>query len=208
MFDPTDRGQFLNLAGFVQGSLVLVALMLAWISSIDPWQFFRWEWEAIGWGIAAALPLFVLFLLGHFFAFGPMLRIRQFLVRILGPSLSACRWYDLLLLAILAGFSEELLFRGILQPWIGRIDSMTGLIGSNVLFGVLHMITPLYALWAGLAGVYLGLLLNVTGEPNLMTPMVTHALYDYLAFLVILRSYRFEVAAEAEEVAADEEKAE
>jgi hypothetical protein len=74
---------------------------------------------------------------------------------------------------------------------------LAGLILSNVIFGLLHCITPTYAILAGLIGVYFGLLLDATGTPNLLAPILAHGLYDYLAFLVVIR------AAEAMPIVAD-----
>ena len=42
---------------------------------------------------------------------------------------------------------------------------------------------------AGLAGLYLGLALDIGGERNLVPPILIHALYDFLAFMVVARSY-------------------
>ena len=71
---------------------------------------------------------------------------------------------------------------------------MVALIGSNLLFALLHPVTPTYAIVVGLVGIYLGLVGLVDpfpagtpspGQPNLVVPMVAHGLYDFLAFLVI-----------------------
>ena len=123
-------------------------------------------------------------------------RIKTIVLETLGPALAACRWYDVLLLAAVAGFGEEALFRGALQPLFERSSASTGfawaigLLASNLIFGLLHFITPTYALLAGLMGVYLGLLLDVTGTRNLLIPVLAHALYDYLAFLLLIRAAR------------------
>ena len=71
---------------------------------------------------------------------------------------------------------------------------MAGLIISNLLFGLAHFVTPLYALMAAILGVYLGLLLNLTGAPNVLIPMLTHALYDFVAFMVIKKEYESDKA--------------
>ena len=39
-------------------------------------------------------------------------------------------------------------------------------------------------------GVYFGLLLDATGSRNLLGPILAHGLYDYLAFLVVIREAR------------------
>lgn len=84
------------------------------------------------------------------------------------------------LMAVGAGISEELLFRGVLQSWIaGFAPVVLAIVASNLLFGLLHMRTALYAVIAGLVGAYLGVLFALTD--NLIAPMVTHALYDAAA---------------------------
>ena len=64
------------------------------------------------------------------------------------------------------------------------------LIGSNVIFGLVHSLTPLYAVLAALVGIYLGLSLDYGGERNLLIPIIIHGLYDFLAFLVLMHVYR------------------
>lgn len=84
------------------------------------------------------------------------------------------------MMAIGAGISEELLFRGVLQTWIdGFSPLMVAIVASNILFGMLHIRTVLYAAIAGCIGIYLGVLYSITG--NLLTVIVTHALYDAIA---------------------------
>jgi membrane protease YdiL (CAAX protease family) len=181
MFDLSNRYDFLGAAILFEGSLVAVAGALGWWFEVDPLARLAWDWRGAAWGIAGTLPMLALFLVGNRYPLGPLRKIKQFLIDALGPSLVACRWYDLLLIAAVAGIGEELLFRGVLQP-------LAGVVWSNVLFGLVHCITPTYALLAGLLGGYLGWLLN-TSE-NLLAPIVTHGLYDFLAFLVVARECR------------------
>jgi membrane protease YdiL (CAAX protease family) len=189
-----DRGQFLNLSGLLEGGLILIAFLVGWIFDVNPVEHLKFSWTALGWGTLAALPMFGLFVLSQRLKFNPLGRIRRFLLEALGPSLAACRWYDLVLLAALAGLAEEILFRGLLQVWIeNSFDSkITGLIGSNILFGLAHFITPTYALFAGVMGLFLGFVFDATGERSLLVPITTHAVYDYLAFVMVVRSYRRE----------------
>ncbi len=84
------------------------------------------------------------------------------------------------LMAIGAGIAEELLFRGVLQSWIaGFSPVVVAIIASNIVFGMMHLRTALYAIIAGLVGCYLGVLYSLTD--NLLTPMAAHALYDAAA---------------------------
>jgi membrane protease YdiL (CAAX protease family) len=97
----------------------------------------------------------------------------------------------LLLLATIAGVSEELLFRGVIQPWIAASWGYTaGLWLSNIIFGLVHAITPLYALLVTFVGVYLSLSMTVAEENNLLIPIIIHSLYDFLAFIALMRLYR------------------
>ena len=180
MIDLTNRYDFVGIAILFEGSLIAIAGGLGWWFGILPLENLKWEWRGPVWGFAATLPIFGLFLLLNRFPIGPLRKIMNFLVDAVGPSLAACRWYDLLLVAGVAGLSEEMLFRGVLHPRMG-------IVWSNVVFGLLHFITPTYAILAALLGAYLGWLLDETG--SLMAPIVAHGLYDFLGFLVIARQY-------------------
>ena len=98
-----------------------------------------------------------------------------------------------MLLAVSAGLGEEILFRGLLQPWLETLTSVPiALVISNTLFGLLHAITPMYALIAGCVGTYLGLSMDLGAERNLLIPIIIHSLYDFLAFLVLMRTYHLQ----------------
>lgn len=187
-----DRNMILTLGIVVEGGLVLLAFAVGWVAGVRPLESFAWRWPAVWWGLAGTAPVFLLFLLSHRYPVGPLENINRFLIEVLGPPLSTCRWYELLLLATLAGIGEELLFRGTLQPWMESWGwgIVGALVASNVVFGLAHCITPTYAVVAGLIGIYLGLLLDAGGERNLLTPILTHGLYDFLAFVVVVDTYR------------------
>lgn len=86
----------------------------------------------------------------------------------------------IVLMAIAAGISEELLFRGVFLIWLHYFFPMiVAILLSNVVFGLLHMRTALYALIAGCVGVYLSAIYVATG--NLLAPITTHILYDAVA---------------------------
>jgi membrane protease YdiL (CAAX protease family) len=55
---------------------------------------------------------------------------------------------------------------------------------------LVHAVTPLYALMAALVGLYLGWTLDYGGDRNLLTPIIIHGLYDFLAFMALIRAYR------------------
>ena len=87
-----------------------------------------------------------------------------------------------LLIAACAGFVEELLFRGVLQPHLG-------LWITSFLFGLCHALSTTYFLVAAGLGLYLGLAYEWSGG-NLLVPMLIHGIYDFGAFLLYRRRMR------------------
>ncbi len=63
-----------------------------------------------------------------------------------------------------------------------------GLVGSNVLFALLHPFTPAYAAIAGLLGAYMGWLGLLAG--NILAPIIAHAIYDAVALALVGREMR------------------
>ena len=188
-FFKTDS--FFNAACYFEASLAIVALVIGWLTDINPFQSLHFSESAIAYGIVGTLPLFLLFLAMEQWQHPSVTNIREFLLKTLGPGLNRYHWTDLLILAAIAGIAEELLFRGVLQPWIeNHLGKTAALIGSNLLFGLAHAVTPLYALLAGLVGWYLAFSMDYSGERNLLTPIIIHGLYDFLAFVALMRVYR------------------
>jgi len=188
-----SRTHFLTLAIVFEGGLAIIALLLGWLTDTNPLAHLTFNGSAFGWAIIGTIPMVLFFIVCYRFPAGPLRPIRQLLIKTLGPHLNTCYWYDLLFIALLAGACEELFFRGFLQLWIeSRGGVIAGLIGSNLVFALAHFITPTYALITGLMGVYLGFLLDVGGQRNLLTPILVHTLYDFLAFVVVARTFRYE----------------
>ena len=86
---------------------------------------------------------------------------------------------DICLISILAGFAEELLFRGVIQVKLG-------IVGASIIFGLLHFVTPAYCVIAKIMGFYLGFLFQY--YESLLIPIQLHFIYD-LGALVYLRYY-------------------
>ena len=102
---------------------------------------------------------------------------------IVGPGSTRTLATDLISAAIMPGFMEELLFRGILFLWIERFaGSWAALIVTSALFGLAHILNP-NATWfssfaiAMEAGLLLGGAYMLTR--NLWMPMGLHAAWNY-----------------------------
>ena len=187
----TQINSFFRIACYFEAALTLVALLIGWLVDIDPFASLRLDEQALGNGLLLTLPLLLLFFALQELPLEALQRIRALLFETLGTRLHRCHWTDLLILAAIAGFSEEVLFRGALQPWLENTAGMTaGLLISNLIFAFVHAVTPLYAVLAMLMGLYLGMSLDYGGERNLLTPIVIHGVYDFIAFVFILRNYR------------------
>ena len=185
-----ERRPFLIMAFLVEGGLIVVALGLAWLLEVPLEHGLRWSPDAVLWGIGATLPLCLLFGAAYWKPVGPYRGVKDFLFESLGPSIAACRWYELLLVAALAGIGEELLFRGVLQTWMERWGYLPALLASNVIFALCHAITVTYAVLAFVMGLLLGLLMDAPQERSLLAPIITHGLYDFFAFCVLAWDWR------------------
>lgn len=186
-----DSAKFFKIACLFEASLTFVAVLLGWIADINPFAHLYYSETSIAIGILGTVPLFLLFLFLEYSPQKSLVDIRDILLKTLAPSLHQRHWSDLLTLAAIAGISEELLFRGVIQPWITASWGMTaGLWVSNIIFGLVHAITPMYTLLVTLVGVYLSLSMTVGDENNLLIPILIHSLYDFLAFVALMRLYR------------------
>ena len=183
--------RFFRVACYFEAALALLAMLLGWLLDVNPFADLDFNEQGLAIGMLLTLPLTLLFFALQQLPYAPLQNIKTLLMETLGARLHRRHWTDLLILAGIAGFSEEVLFRGMLQPWLESATGITaGLIFSNILFALVHAVTPLYALLAMLMGLYLGLSLDYGGERNLLTPIVIHGFYDFIAFIVILRNYR------------------
>jgi len=183
---------FFRTACVFEVSLIVVALLLGWLADIDPFALLYFSEPALAIGIVGTVPLMLLFLAMEYLPQKSLLDIKDLLLRTLAPSLHQRHWTDLLLLATIAGVSEELLFRGVIQPWITASWGFTaGLTISNIIFGLVHAVTPLYAVLVTVVGIYLSVSMDMgNGDSNLLIPIVIHSLYDFFAFIMLIRLYR------------------
>jgi membrane protease YdiL (CAAX protease family) len=184
-----NKTQFLGMATLFEGGLLLLALGLGKFFEIDPLATLHGDPESVFLAVAATVPLYGFLRLTHHI---PSLRVlRDLLIDRLGQLLASMSRLELLYLGFLAGTTEEILFRGFLQPWLEEMwGSIGGLLFSNMIFALLHWITPVYGLVAGLLGGYLGFTMDLGPERNLTVPLLVHALYDFLALQAVASLWR------------------
>lgn len=171
--------RILRLAIPFYGAAVLLAAVIGAISGVDPFALGDSPMTDLLLGAATA---------GCFVAAGlvayRLLPALRTLADELGPQLvDGARTGDLVLLAVLSGFGEEVLFRGALQP-------LLGLVLTSLIFGALHVGPDrrylVWTLWAVVAGFVLGMLYNVTG--GILAPATAHALNNAAVLLLWKRS--------------------
>jgi membrane protease YdiL (CAAX protease family) len=179
---PAISFEFLVL---FEASLAPLALGLGWLLGQPPLEGFSWSLADAAIGALAAMPLFGLLLVGMSRPVGPLARIKRFFEEEARPILVDRSRADLSLLSLAAGLGEEMLFRGVIQAalsrWIGR---WAGLAGASLLFGLMHPISVSYIVIATGVGAYLGALWMIDG--NLLSVIIAHAIYDFLALIVLV----------------------
>ncbi|HZZ28436.1 MAG TPA: CPBP family intramembrane glutamic endopeptidase [Pirellulales bacterium] len=176
-----------RLALLFEGGLAVLACAAGCFLVTPPWQRVLWRPTDAAYGLAATLPLVV----GLFFMrrvrSGSLGKLNTVVDDILVPLFANCSIWQLGFISLVAGVGEELFFRGVLQPllvtWWGAI---AGICVVSVVFGLLHALTIAYAVLATLVGAYLGWLALATG--NLLVPIITHALYDFVALIYLVRT--------------------
>ena len=189
----TQADRFALTAALFEGSLAVAAVVLGWALGIDPFESYRWNGAAAFWGIAAIVPLLGLLAWSMRSAWRPLRSLRRFFDISIVPLFQPLSMVQLAVLSILAGVGEELLFRGIVQAGIGHgiggmVGTAIGLIAAAMLFGFAHALSPAYFVLATLIGFYLGGIWLWTD--NLLTPIIAHAGYDFLALCYLARFRR------------------
>lgn len=188
---PTPR-TLVRIAVIVEGGLAVLAVALGWLLGCPPVDEIHWTAAGLATGAAASVPLLGLLWVCVRAPFRPFTNLMRVVDEMLVPMFRHCGAIELAVISLLAGVGEEMLFRGVIQEvvadWVGGQPGVwIGLAVAALLFAVAHLITPTYALLAGLMGLYLGGLWIYTD--NLLVPITTHATYDFLA-LVYLAKFR------------------
>jgi hypothetical protein len=127
-------------------------------------------------GVLAAANLAFLRAPGSGWPGGALRHVCRVIVR---PLFERVRVWHIIVISVLAGVGEELLFRGVLQ-------ALVGLPLASAVFGAVHVGGRGfvgYGIWAACIGALFGWLMVETG--GLLAPIVAHALYDALALAYV-----------------------
>jgi uncharacterized protein len=191
LLPPPER--FALMATLFEALLALLAVVTGWLVGHPPAATFQASWIALGWGLAATAPALCLFWACLRCGWGPFARLTNLTDRQIVPLFRRSTPLELAAISLVAGIGEEMLFRGLLQggvtDWIGGPAGFwLGLAAGSLAFGLAHFLSFTYAILTCLIGLYLGWLWVATG--NLLTPITTHALYDFLALFYLARMRR------------------
>lgn len=178
-----------NAALLFQGGIGLVGLIAVLVFGIPVLLLGPGLWSSIAYGcLGAAATYGLLLLLTRVPGLFPdnLERQMQGLYDFARSYTSAI----LVLLSLLAGIGEELLFRGAIQGWLmANTDAVTAVVAASVLFGLVHYVSFTYFLVATGLGLILGAA-YVLSE-SLLLVMVWHAVYDLLALYCLLKFPRW-----------------
>jgi len=188
--------KFLVLATLFQGGLLIAGFGIALAANLN--LVFEFDVNGMLRGGLATLPMLVVFWYAMNSKWAAFEQLRIVLIRHLGPLIAPCSTTELVYLSMLAGFSEEILFRGAIQNGMLAWGLPTAVIASNLLFGLCHAATKTYFLYAMAAGLYLSWVAGFSVQ-NLSPAILTHSLYDLIALSVVReRAKQFEETRDGE----------
>lgn len=183
----SGRWAFLTWAIVTEGALLVVALIGCRL--FDQPVSASWSWLDLALSIFVTGALLLLFLILLRASAAPFRRIREILERVLLPLMRNCHWLELAAVSIAAGVGEEWLFRGFLQGELAsHLGGVPAIVLASIVFGFCHYITRTYFILATVLGAIFGWLYFATN--NLLTVIVIHSLYDFIALLILQREYR------------------
>ena len=180
MPDSSRRPAIVNRVITVEGALILLAWGVAWFLDRPLFELIVFDRAGIAAGLLATVPPCAAMVWSTRTTMPPFPGVRRDVERLIVPLFRGVSWWDMAIIALLAGVGEEIFFRGLLQTGLaGWAGLWPALLLTSILFGALHWVTPIYALLAGLIGLYLGAFMAVSG--NLIVPILVHVLYDFFA---------------------------
>ncbi|WP_459556282.1 CPBP family intramembrane glutamic endopeptidase [Lacunimicrobium album] len=200
---PDENDDHILIFGLIlEFALILITFAVGYAFSVDVRRWLIPQVSNAIFGVIATIPLYALFLILWYRSPRWMLDEREFLIETLGRQLSEIGVFGCFLLATMAGIGEEYFFRGALQTLFSwPMGLWGGILIANIIFALMHYVSFSYAAFAFAAGLYFSLLdqsglidpaLSGTGEPtrNLLAPIISHGLYDFLAFVHVSAAWK------------------
>jgi len=188
-----NRKALFLITVFAEGGLLVLGMILLRFSQLEAWTKFNISWWSTASALLLCLPMLTLLFFFDRSNWELMIRFRHEFDEKIIPIFANNKLPDLIVIALLAGVGEELFFRGWLQNFlISTIEIWLGILIASAIFGLFHYLSGTYAIYAGLTGLYLGVIYQVSG--NLYIVMAIHALYDFIALVYLLRQGKSEEA--------------
>lgn len=200
---PPRRGSPgpLALVFLVQSTLVAVAWLLGLLLKDSPRPGLALNAGVMRDGMIATVPLLMGLWVLMVVSWQPIRRLRSQSIAFLGPLFQTQHWGALILVAALAGFGEELLFRGTIQPlstrWLSQSfasqlggwgSALLGNVVTSLIFAALHGVSRAYFALAFMISLYFGWISQRTNQ--LVPVMLAHGIYDLVALWALVRAYR------------------
>lgn len=194
-----QKSTFLGLAIAFELTLALVGWLVAWLGGVPLASLMRPREDmaaALGWGVAATVPLVVMLVATLLCQWRPIAWLRRLVERFVRLVFGQARWWQLAAVSVAAGVGEEVLFRGAIQPvaiaytrplFDPMVGTIAGLLIASLLFGLVHAASWSYFWLATLVGLYFGAL--SLWREEILSAMIAHAAYDFLALTAISRGW-------------------
>lgn len=178
------KAQTVAMAMLFETGLGFVGVLIAWAAGINLSSQLTVSQDTVLRGVLAALPMIVLLVVFYESTWQPLVNLRREVEKVVQELFVGCRWFEFALVSLAAGFGEEILFRGVLQPLVIHWTvPWIGVIVVALLFGLAHALTPTYFIAATVIGIYFGWL--AFAYEDLVAPIVAHAVYDFAALVFI-----------------------
>jgi membrane protease YdiL (CAAX protease family) len=172
-------------------ALAVVGAGIAWLGGVRPASWLPASGDAlaaIGWGLAATVPMALVLVFLLVSPWRPLVRLRRIVNRFVRMIFYSAPWWQMAAVSIAAGVGEEVLFRGAIQPVAASFTTpVIGLVIASLLFGLVHAASWSYFLLATGVGFYLGALAMWRGE--IVSATIAHALYDYIALTAVSKGW-------------------
>ena len=185
-FNHMPPQDLLKKSTLVYGSMVVLGLlaMAFWHESLGTaLGFHQARAELLRLAVIGMLGAGVLQILSFFFEdwFVSYRELKSVVMRVLGPLNVFMAAY----LALMTALGEEIVFRGVIQPF-------AGLFVTSFLFGLMHVgpggVLSAWSLWAMIAGALLGWMFDATH--SLWPPILAHFLVNFVSIMSLRKLYR------------------